>query len=259
MPCSPLTEPADVLDPDELHDVASTFGVDEQQVLRDHLISHLLAVISAEAADELVFFGGTALARSVVPDGRLSEDIDLITSGSRLEIARQLTTTLPRSLRREFPGVVWQPPLTEATEPAPAVLHTTDGLAVRIQLLSAAGYPDWPTQRIDLVQRYSDAAPAMLTVPTPAAFAAAKAVAWHHRRASRDLWDLWALAGRGHLDDEAADLYARLGPTNRRPDPVDYADAPLQARWERDLGGQTRLTVTATQAASAVAKAWERS
>jgi uncharacterized protein YidB (DUF937 family) len=31
-------EPADVLDPDELQDVASTFGVDENQVLRDHLI-----------------------------------------------------------------------------------------------------------------------------------------------------------------------------------------------------------------------------
>jgi hypothetical protein len=84
-------EPADVLDPDELQDVASTFGVDENQVLRDHLISHLLAVISAEAAD----------------------------------------------------------------------------------------------------------------------------------------------------------LYARLGPANSRPDPVDYADAPDQARWERDLGGQTRLAVTA--------------
>ena len=247
-----------MLDPDELNDVASTFGVDEQQVLRDHLISHLLAVISTEAADEIVFFGGTALARSAVPDGRLSEDIDLIARGSRQEIARHLTAALPRSLRREFPGVVWRPSLAEAKEPEPAVLRTTDGLTVRIQLLGSTGYPDWPTRRVDLVQRYSDAAPATLAVPTAAGFAAAKAVAWHHRRASRDLWDLWALAGRGHLDAEAADLYARLGPTNRRPDPVDYVDAPVQARWERDLGGQTRLTVTAVAAASAVAEAWER-
>jgi predicted nucleotidyltransferase component of viral defense system len=251
-------EPADVLDPDELQDVASTFGVDENQVLRDHLISHLLAVISAEAADKLVFIGGTALARSVIPGGRLSEDIDLVATGLRQEIARNLTIALPRSLRREFPGVTWEPSLIAAKEPAPAILRTSDGLSVRIQLLSATGYPDWPTQRMDLVQRYSDAPPAVLTVPTPAGFAAAKAVAWHHRRASRDLWDLWALAGRGHLDAEAADLYARLGPTNRRPDPVDYADAPDQARWERDLGGQTRLAVTAVEAASVVAKAWER-
>jgi predicted nucleotidyltransferase component of viral defense system len=93
-----------VLDPDELHDVASTFGVDEQQVLRDHLISHLLAAISAEAADELIFFGGTALARSVVPDGRLSEDIDLIASGSRQEIAKHLTPRSPGRFAASSPA-----------------------------------------------------------------------------------------------------------------------------------------------------------
>jgi hypothetical protein len=53
-----------VLDPDQLQGAAETFGVDESQVLRDHLISHLLAAISAEAAEQIVFFGGTALARS---------------------------------------------------------------------------------------------------------------------------------------------------------------------------------------------------
>jgi predicted nucleotidyltransferase component of viral defense system len=53
-----------VLDPDQLQAVAETFGVDDAQVRRDHLISHLLAAISAEAAEEIVFFGGTALARS---------------------------------------------------------------------------------------------------------------------------------------------------------------------------------------------------
>lgn len=130
-----------MLDPDELQDVASRFGVDERQVRRDHLISHLLAAISTEAAEDLVFFGGTALARSVVPDGRLSEDIDLVARGSRQMLAGHLATALPRSLRREFPGIVWQPSLTEAKEPEPAVLRTTDGLAVRIQLLSSTGYP----------------------------------------------------------------------------------------------------------------------
>ncbi|GAA1680119.1 hypothetical protein GCM10009765_31630 [Fodinicola feengrottensis] len=58
-----------MLEPTELRDVSAAFGVDEGQVLRDHLISHLLAAISAEAVHEIVFFGGTALARSVVPDG----------------------------------------------------------------------------------------------------------------------------------------------------------------------------------------------
>lgn len=66
-----------MLDPDQLHGLAETFGVDESQVVRDHLISHLLAAISTEAAEQIVFFGGTALARSLIPDGRLSEDIKL--------------------------------------------------------------------------------------------------------------------------------------------------------------------------------------
>ena len=92
-----------MLDPDQLQGVAETFGVDESQVLRDHLISHLLAAISAEAAEQIVFFGGTALARSLIPDGRLSEDIDLIAAGTRTAIAQRLTTALPRALRREFP------------------------------------------------------------------------------------------------------------------------------------------------------------
>lgn len=212
-----LTGQPDVLEPTELQDVTATFGVYEGQVLRDHLISHLLAAISAEAAHEVVFFGGTALARSVVPDGRLSEDIDLLAIVRRSEVAARLTATLPRALRREFPGLGWDPALTEVREPAPAILRSADGLVVRIQLLSATGYPQWPTEEIDLVQRYSDVPPARLVVPTATGFAAAKAVAWYDRRASRDLWDLWALAERGHVDREAAPFYARLGPTNRAP------------------------------------------
>ncbi|HEX3733364.1 MAG TPA: nucleotidyl transferase AbiEii/AbiGii toxin family protein [Mycobacteriales bacterium] len=248
----------DVLDPTELRDVAAAFGVYEDQVLRDHLISHLLAAISAEAARDVVFFGGTALARSVVPDGRLSEDIDLLAIGRRSEIAARLTATLPRALRREFPSLSWDPALTEVREPAPAILRSADGLVVRVQLLSATGYPPWPTEEVDLVQRYLDVPPARFVVPTAPGFAAAKAVAWYDRRASRDLWDLWALAERGHVDREAAHLYARLGPTNRTPNPEDYATPPDQAQWDRDLGAQIRLTVTAAEAAEVVAEAWCR-
>lgn len=245
-----------MLDPTELQNVAAAFGVDEAQVLRDHLISHLLAAISAEAGDSVQFFGGTALARSVISNGRLSEDIDLLAIANRSEIAARLTASLPPMLRREFPGLAWEPALTEVRDSNPAVLRNAEGVAVRIQLLGATGYPRWPTKQADLVQRYSDAPPAQLITPTAAGFAGAKASAWRDRRASRDLWDLWALAERGHLDQEAADLYARLGPTNQRPAPEDYDPAPNQSRWERDLAGQTRLTVTATEAAQIVAAAW---
>jgi hypothetical protein len=67
---------------------------------------------------------------------------------------------------------------------------------------------------------------------------------------------LWALAERGHLTAEAAGLYSRLGPTNRRPDPADFTDPPAQSQWERDLSGQVRLTVTASEASAVVREGW---
>jgi hypothetical protein len=242
----------------ELRAVAARFGIDQAQVRRDHLISHLLAAISAVAGDSVIFFGGTALARSLVPDGRLSEDVDLLAVGPRGQLAEQLVTRIPRALRREYPDLAWTPSLTEVRDTAPAVLRSPDGLAVRVQLLNAVGYPQWPTQRVDLVQRYSDAPAAALRVPTATGFVAAKTAAWHDRAAARDLWDLWALAERGHLTAQAADLYARVGPTNRRPDPAAFSQAPTEERWQRDLGGQVRLTVTAAEALAVVRDGWAR-
>src|SRR6476620_4673064 len=40
------------------------------------------------------------------------------------------------------------------------------------KLLTAIGYPRWPTEQATLEQRYSDVNPAVLLVPTRAAFAA---------------------------------------------------------------------------------------
>jgi predicted nucleotidyltransferase component of viral defense system len=50
-----------LLDPDEAATVAEMFGVADEQVRRDHLLSHLLAVLSRHLPDAVVFFGGTAL------------------------------------------------------------------------------------------------------------------------------------------------------------------------------------------------------
>lgn len=72
-----------MLEPAEEHAVAERFGVARAQVRRDHLISHLLAAISHHLADDVLFFGGTALSRTFAPDGRLSEDIDLIALHNR--------------------------------------------------------------------------------------------------------------------------------------------------------------------------------
>ncbi|WP_273651166.1 nucleotidyl transferase AbiEii/AbiGii toxin family protein [Cellulomonas fimi] len=78
------------LDPGELYDVADAFGVDLDQVRRDHVISHVLASIAHRERDRFVFYGGTALSRTWTPDARLSEDVDLLVRGSRAEAGRAL-------------------------------------------------------------------------------------------------------------------------------------------------------------------------
>ena len=50
-----------MLNPTEAQTLAERFGVSPGQIARDHLISHLLAALSAHAADQVIFFGGTAL------------------------------------------------------------------------------------------------------------------------------------------------------------------------------------------------------
>lgn len=73
-----------VLSIEDLHTIQDTFGVDEAQVRRDHVISHCLAALSRIDDDRLIFFGGTALSRTRLPDLRLSEDIDLIAHAPRV-------------------------------------------------------------------------------------------------------------------------------------------------------------------------------
>lgn len=68
---------------DEKASVAEQFGVAAEQVERDHLISHLLAFLARDFGDSIHFIGGTALARTHLPHGRLSEDIDKPASRSR--------------------------------------------------------------------------------------------------------------------------------------------------------------------------------
>ena len=84
-----------MLAPAELAAVADAFGVSDAQVRRDHLISHLLAALSGSARDRVVFFGGTALSRTHLPDGRLSEDLDLWALGDRRDAARLVGPPCP--------------------------------------------------------------------------------------------------------------------------------------------------------------------
>ncbi len=98
---------------DEWAAVAERFGVDMEQVRRDHLISHLLGAIAAGVpTDDVVFFGGTALSRTHLTDARLSEDIDLIALAPRVDVAAQIEAAVRRGLARSHGRPTWRPPLS---------------------------------------------------------------------------------------------------------------------------------------------------
>lgn len=241
---------------DERDAVAAQFGVSVEQVERDHLVSHVLGFLSDRVGDRIQFIGGTALARTHLPSGRLSEDIDLIAVDDRRFVAATLDTELPRALARSHGRLTLEPTLSSVASVVPAMLRTPNGLSLRIQLLSARDRVLWPSERRTLEQRYSDAPSAQLLVPTLPAFAASKTSTWADRRGARDLWDLWALSQLGAIDAPAVELYRRYGPTGRPPAPRLFASGPTKAEWRAQLAGQTRLTVTPNEALNVVRAAW---
>lgn len=245
-----------MLDVTERDAVAAKFGVASAQIERDYVLSLLLAVLDQRFAGNVIFFGGTALARTHLPNGRLSEDLDLIAAERpRKELAAELDSVLPRALRRDYGRLTWRPALSNVRNTEPANLIDDQGLVIKVQLLSPDGYPPWPTEVRSLEQRYSTVRPAALPVPTLPAFAAWKTVAWCDRRAPRDLWDLWALARIGAISDDAAKLYRRYGPT-RAPHKNDLLTPPRQDEWETQLGQQTQLNVSPEEALTVVREHW---
>jgi predicted nucleotidyltransferase component of viral defense system len=231
-----------VLDPAELVRTAAEFGVTEDQVRRDHLISHILHAL-ATIDLPIVFFGGTALARTWLSDpahgGRLSEDIDLYTA-KRTEVAQTLSADLPRLLRREFPGATWDPSPVEVRAVDPASLTVPDGVRVRVQVLDTGQHRElanWPTEIKSLHMRYSDIGNGALRVPTLISFAAMKTVAWMDRAAARDLYDLAALGRIGALTPEVADLVHQV--TGWTVAPYVFRTLP-KFDWNAQLSNQTR-------------------
>lgn len=242
-----------VLDERERAEVEARFGVAEEQVVRDHVISHALAAIATVSTEDLVFFGGTALARTHLTGLRLSEDIDLIASGSRAEIGDRIEVAVEKGLGRAFGTPTFAPRIRDTVHSESSVMEV-GGIRIRLQLLSAQGYPAWPTEVVQIEQRYSDAPPALLRVLTAAAFAAAKLAAWSDRGAPRDLYDLWALAKADKIDREAVELFGKLGPYTS-VSKVSFAPLPTDAEWTAALVHQCVPQVGPEEAARSVREA----
>ena len=239
---------------------AARFGVAEAQVRHDHVLSHLLAVL-ARHADALVFYGGTALSRTFLPDLRLSEDIDLLTVGPRRDIAPVLDDAIRTVLEPAFGPVTADPWLSDARRDTQAsILHIGDA-DVRMQLIDSRAYTPWPTQTATVSLRYQGLGDVRMTTLTSAGFVGAKTTAWCDttRNAPRDLYDLWALDRAGLIDADAARLFRRLGPTGGYPRERMLPTAPpTEAEWQAALAHQCIPQVTAHEAHEAVTAAWHR-
>ena len=207
---TPTLGSAAVLRTDEIARWTRTFGVSDEQIRRDHAISHILVALAALDGPGIVFYGGTALGRVHLPTFRLSEDIDLLVE-PRKEWAARIEEHVPRQLRRHVGPGTWDPGPTLVPDSAPARL-VTGTVSVRVQLVTLdAEHSRWPVERRQLEMRYADAPSVEMVVPTRSAFAAMKTLAWADRHAPRDLADLAALAELGALDLTAADLVADMG------------------------------------------------
>ncbi len=236
--------------------VAARFGVGMEQVRRDHLISHVLAAIATDiSTNDLVFFGGTALSRTHLADARLSEDIDLIARIPRVELARQIESAVRRGLARSHGRPTWRPAIVATIGCQPTVLAVPDSTSVQVQLLGGEGY-GWPSEVVEIEQRYSDAPPARLRVLTADAFAAAKLSAWIDRGSPRDLYDLWAMSERHLIGPSALLAFTAHGPFGTPPAAWVFERPLDEGEWRRALGHQTKLRVTARQAIDAVGQAW---
>ena len=232
--------------------------MDDDQVTRDHAVSHMLAALSSTMPDRLRFYGGTALSRTLLSHGRLSEDVDLIAVGSWREVVADISRVLTRLLSADFGRPRFEPHVQDLRPRQAQLVRFPIGPVVRIHVMPEGHYPDWPWVVRPLEQRYADSPPATLSVPTRDAFVAWKSIAYLDRRAPRDLWDLAELARRGGFTTQAGALFASLGPLTSPPTDATIPRAPREDVWRRDLAHQTRLLSTADEARDVVVQAWSR-
>lgn len=219
----------------EIRDRAAALGVPARQLVRDHLLSHLIH--SLQDVQDGVFIGGTALHRTHLPDVRLSEDLDLhLLDGDPNAIVQNLL----RAARLEFPGLS----ADRVRGPVFTSYLNDDRVRVRIQIVERrsewAALPAHPTP----VRLYYSDLPASveLIVPTPASFGALKLAAYVDRKSPRDLFDLRHLAEHDWLESEALELTGHL--LRRKPFPQEFAKPPSPEVWSTELAHQIAVPGT---------------
>lgn len=241
-----------MLDLNEASVMQARFGTSYLQIQKDHAISHILAAL-AEFNTDLVFYGGTGLARTFLESGRLSEDIDLFTP-NRFELNLELDM-VPELIFQEFPQAFWLTRPSQISEPGKALLVCQQGVQIEVQAISVhmRGWKEIPVAPREIHQRYSDVPKIELTTPTLDGFSAMKLAAWFDRGTSRDLFDLEGLTRLGPVSSDTRELVARLLGLNLTQGMIDRKVVGL---WRDDLAHQTHLEITEGQAMVRVLEWW---
>ncbi len=241
-----------MLDLLEAEQVQQIFGATAAQVRRDHAISHVLAALESIRA-ELIFFGGTALSRTYLIGGRLSEDIDLY-SRDRQSLTRELDL-LPELIAQEFPRAFWDLRPSEVIDPRSTLLVCDSAIQIQVQVLNShsRGWNQIPTQKSVIQQRYSDVGATQLDVPTVDGFVALKTMAWFERGSPRDLFDLEGLSRLGPVTKAARDLIAELIGFQMS---WEMLNRKLAGLWSEELAHQTHLEISEAECRARVFAWW---
>lgn len=224
----------------ERNDWAERLGVATGQVERDHLISHVLYVISRHPEAALHFYGGTALCRTYLDGTRLSEDVDLL-HATPIQGLELLTAVLPKALRRDYPGLGFEPGPHEA-DGRSVILEVAD-VRLPVKLYVGRLGPDTRAYEFEdtpVALRYSDLpADVLLRCPTLPSFAAMKIAAWCDRHTPRDLFDLSGLAHIGALDEHAEQILRATCGYGFVMTELTRLPGATRTAWEAELAAQT--------------------
>ena len=241
-----------MINADESQKIQELFSVNESQVNRDHAISHVLAALQ-EIKTRFVFFGGTALSRTFLAEGRLSEDIDLY-SGDREALCLEIDG-LPNLLEEEFPQANWNVLPSRTKDSEYSLLVCDSSIQIRVQIVDSVtrGWQKVPAELTEMRQRYSDAPPAKLFTPTFDGFVAMKVLAWFDRRTPRDLFDLQGLSRKEPVTENARQLIEQLRGFRVSGEMM---NRPVAGAWQEELAHQTKLKTTADETLRRVLDWW---
>ncbi len=239
----------------ERQKIQDLFNVNEAQVNRDHAISHVLAALQ-QIKTRFIFFGGTALSRTFLTEGRLSEDIDLY-SADRDALCIEMDG-LPNLLEEEFPQANWDVLPSQTKDPVSSLLVCDSSIQIKVQIVDSVtrGWQGVPTELTEIHQRYSDVPSTRLLTPTFDGFVAMKALAWFDRRAPRDLFDLEGLSRERLVTESARELIKNLMGFRISREMMDRSVAGL---WQEELAHQTKLEMTADESLRRMLEWWDES